>query len=103
MAYWENPQCYVSWDIKIDRPGDYRLEITYSCEPSCKGRECSIEAAGRTITFRPETTGSWWNFESNPLGNVTFDKAGVFSVSVKSKEPRPMGLKLITITPERLP
>ncbi len=97
FAYWENPANYISWDLRIEKPGRYDLKITYGCAPECQGRQCTYEIAGQTLKFAAKGTGSWWDLTTEKLGSVSFGQAGLHTLTVKSKESRPIAIKSITL------
>jgi alpha-L-fucosidase len=102
IGYWANPADFVSWDVKVAKPGTFTVEVAYSCQDGAQGSQYTVEAGGRKLTGTSRTTGTWATFATEILGTLTLDKPGACTVSVKPKaEPKwkVIGLKSITLTP----
>jgi len=100
IGYWGKADDFVSWDIKLTKPGAYAVEITYSC--AAPGSEFTIEAGDQKLTGKSASTGSWATYRTDKLGTLKFDKPGIFTLAVQPKaEPKwkVIGLKAVTLTP----
>ena len=102
IGYWTNPQDYVTWEFKVNKPGSFTVEMTFACSPGNGGSEYSVSVAEQELNGTIRETGSWTDFVSEKLGTVKISKAGVYTLTVKPKTmPRGavMNLKSITLVP----
>ncbi len=102
IGYWHNPKDSVSWDFQVDRPGDFTVSITYSCDAGCEGSQCVVAVDGQSLTLVSKKTGSWTKYASETLGNVRLPKTGKYTLRVAPQTPPPwkvVGLKSVVLTP----
>ena len=55
---WNDWDDYVTWDVRVDKPGSYTVEIEYGCPNQCAGSEYTIDVDGKTLVMlwdRPAT------------------------------------------------
>ena len=100
IGYWAKAEDFVSWNIKVTKPGTFAVEITYSC--AALGSAFAVELSGQTLTGKSASTGSWENYHSDNLGTMKLDKPGTFTLAVKPKPApkwRVIGLKAVTLKP----
>ena len=100
IGYWAKAEDFVSWNIKVTKPGTFAVEITYSC--AAPGSAFAVELSGQTLTGKSASTGSWENYHSDNLGTMKLDKPGTFTLAVKPKPApkwRVIGLKAVTLKP----
>ena len=101
IGFWADPADFVSWDFTLARPGRFTVQITYSC--ASPGSQFVVETAGQTLRGTSHSTGSWAEYTTEMLGQVTL-AAGRHVLAVKPKaEPRwnVIGLKSIELKPAR--
>ncbi len=101
IGYWSDPNDYVSWKFEVKAVGVYSLNISYSCEPDATGSLFNVETAGQSFIGKSFSTGSWSAFKSEYLRDITFEKPGVYELSVKPVTPpqwRVIGLHSVTLT-----
>lgn len=98
---WTNPADWVEWEIVVDEPGSYDLQINYSSwMPSGK---FVVEVAGQSFEQAVNSTlvGKRKGRESPfaaafkvvSLGQVNFDKSGSYKVTVKALEIAPKAIE----------
>ncbi len=100
IGFWGDARDYVSWDLKVGKPGTYGVEITYSC--AAPGSEFTVDVGGQVLTGHSASTGSWADYRTDKLGTLKLDKPGTLTLAVKPKtEPkwRVIGLKSVTLKP----
>ena len=100
IGCWARAEDFVSWNIKLKRPGTFAVEVTYSCD--APGSAFAVEAAGQTLTGKSVSTGSWQSYRTDRLGTMKFDRFGVIALTVKPKaDPRwkVIGLKSVALHP----
>ena len=103
IGYWGDPQDFVSWEIKLTKPGTSAVSITYSCNPGAEGSEFLVEVSAQNLIGRSKPTGSWAEHLTESLGQVTLDQPATITLSVKPKTDKAawkvIGLKSIMLTP----
>jgi hypothetical protein len=100
IGYWNGAADFVSWDIKVTKPGTYAVEIAYSCTTS--GSAFTIEVGGQKLPGTSTSTGAWATYRTDQLGQLTFDKPGIYEIAVKPKAPpkwNSIGLKSVILAP----
>ena len=86
IGYWNGAADFVSWNIKVTKPGTYAVEIAYSCTTS--GSAFTVEVGGQKLAGTSTSTGSWSEYRTDKLGTVNFDKPGSYELSVKPNADR---------------
>ncbi len=84
IGFWTDPKDYVTWELRVDKPGAFDVEITYACPDASAGSEYVVEVAGAKLEGKVEGTGDWTGFQTKKLGTVKLDQ-GRPNVSVKAK------------------
>ena len=100
IGYWSGAADFVSWNIKVTKPGIYAVAAAYSCTMS--GSAFTIEAGGQKLSGASTTTGAWDSYRTDSLGTLKFDKPGSYELAVKPKSPpkwNSIGLKAVTLKP----
>ena len=100
IGYWNGATDFVSWNIKVTKPGTYAVEIAYSCTTSAS--EFTVEVGGQKLPGTSTSTGSWSEYRTDKLGTVNFDKPGSYELSVKpiaDSKWRSIGLKSVVLAP----
>jgi hypothetical protein len=101
IGFWTDPSNSVTWDYKPTRWGMYDVELTYSAEGG-DGTEVEVELAGKTLTGKRPSTGSWYRYRTLPLGRFYLAKAEPFVVRAGCKRmtgAAVMNLKALTLRP----
>jgi alpha-L-fucosidase len=83
IGYWTNAEDAVNWTVEVDRPGTYKVEVRYACEPGSEGSTYTVSAwppgageggVGRKIDNNNDlratvaSTGGWGAFKTERLG-----------------------------------
>ena len=100
IGCWAKADDFVSWNIKLTRPGRFTVELTYSC--AAPGSAFTVEAGGQTLAGKSASTGSWETYRTDSLGTIKLDQPGIITLTVKPKtDPkwRVIGLKSVTLVP----
>jgi hypothetical protein len=102
IGHWGNSKDSVSWLIELDKPGRFEVRIEYACEKGCGGSTFAVKAADREFELVSQDTGSWRDYKTNTIGQVSFARAGRQTVSVIPSEKTPwkaISLKSVTLRP----
>ena len=100
IGCWARANDFVSWNIKLTKPGTYAVEVTYSC--AAPGSAYTIKAGGQTLTGKSASTGSWETYRTDNLGTIKLDQPGILALAVKPRtDPKwkVIGLKSVTLKP----
>ena len=102
IGFWSNAADFVSWPIQLSKPGAFKVDVTYSCATHAEGSAYAIEAGGQTLVGKSTSTGSWVNYRTDTLGQLTLGQPGLVTVSVKPRNDpkwKVISLKSVTLTP----
>ena len=104
IGYWEDAQDFVSWDFKVTKPGVFAVSVVYSCGPGAEGSEYSVEVGAEKLIGTAKPTGSWAEYATASLGQLTIDKSETLTLRVKPKIDKVrwkvIGLKSIILAPD---
>jgi hypothetical protein len=77
IGFWNAPTQRVHWLARIEKAGTYALRGEFAAvEPST----ARLGVEGRACTFEIPATGSWTKRAFVPVGELAFDKPGVYHV-----------------------
>ena len=100
IGYWQNPQDSVRWTLDVTAPGDFDVQITYSCAEGAGGSRFVVSVAGQELTGVTEVTGQWNRFATHTLGRIHLPQRGTFTLTVQPQSDRPwksMGLQAVRL------
>ncbi|MEZ6062863.1 MAG: hypothetical protein R3C19_21170 [Planctomycetaceae bacterium] len=75
VGYWTVEKDTVEWWFRVDRPGDYVVEIFQGCGKDQGGSDVDVLVGGATLSFVVKDTGHFQNFEWRSLGQVALPKS----------------------------
>lgn len=104
IGYWGDPNDSVSWEFEIRKPGEFEVELSYSCDDPAAGSEFTVSVGGQAVEGRTKPTGGWNRFARESLGRIRLGKPGRYTLTVQPKsEPKwqAMGLESVTLRPMR--
>jgi hypothetical protein len=71
------------------------MEITYGCGNGSGGSEVEFAVGAQKLMFKVEQTGGFQAFVKRDIGEMTFDKPGRYTLTVKPKtKPGPAVMDL---------
>lgn len=95
LGFWINPSDWASWDFEVVKPGKFTMEITYGCGNGSGGSEVEFAVGAQKLMFKVEQTGGFQAFVKRDIGEMTFDKPGRYTLTVKPKtKPGPAVMDL---------
>jgi alpha-L-fucosidase len=98
IGCWARAEDFVSWNIKLTKPGTFAVEVTYSC--AAPGSEYTVEVSGQKLDGKSASTGSWESYRTDELGTLKLAEPGTYTVAVKPKAAprwRVIGLKAVVL------
>tara|TARA_R110002072_G_scaffold233795_1_gene391388 strand:+ start:71285 stop:72076 length:792 start_codon:yes stop_codon:yes gene_type:complete len=84
MGYWANADDWAEWHVGISQPAEFEVEILQGCGKGQGGSVVEIEIAGSKCQFEIEDTGHFQNFKARKVGTVRVEKAGDFSLRIRT-------------------
>jgi len=73
----------VSWDFDVTTPGVFELQLELACQKENAGSEYEVEIVGQKFRGSVEDTGGWYQFVTHKLGQVTINRAGKQTLTVR--------------------
>jgi lysophospholipase L1-like esterase len=101
IGFWTDPADAVSWDFKPTRWGMYDLELAFSADGG-EGTELQFDIAGETFRVTRPSTGSWYRYQTLPIGRFYLAWAEPFTLRAGCdtiKGGAVMNLKAVTLRP----
>jgi len=83
IGYWTEKDDYLKWNVRVNRPGTFKVEVTYACNPNVAGSEYELSAGGESVTGRNAATKGWNDYVTEEIGTIKVDGAGVVEFTVK--------------------
>jgi len=84
IGYWDDPAERVHWLARITRAGRYSIAGEFAAVAD--GR-LLLEVAGQQLEFAVPRTGGWSNAKMVGIGQVEFEKPGVYHLKLGAAEP----------------
>ena len=84
IGFWDNPQDWAAWHVKVDKPGKFRAVASVATVHDQSA--FVVEAAGKTIDCVVKSTGAWNRFAQVEIGTIEFAQAGVHTVKVRPRD-----------------
>ena len=103
IGFWTNVNDLAQWQVRVDRPGAFRVEVTYACAPDSGDSEYVVVLGNQAVVGKTEVTGSWRDYRTVSLGTVRLTEPGTVSAMVRGlRKPglAVMNLRSIVLRPE---
>jgi hypothetical protein len=82
VGYWTKSSDWVSWDLAIEQPGTFAVEILQGCGKGSGGSEVEISIGDQRLNFTVVDTGHFQNFVAREIGMVRLAR-GNYVLAVK--------------------
>ena len=83
IGYWTDVNDVVQWEVALDKPGRYQVELEYSAAPNSAGSEYAVEILDQSIKSKIEATESFLDFKTITLGTIEIKEPGAGKVTVR--------------------
>lgn len=83
IGYWTSTADEISWDMVVNRTGEYEVTAEVSCDTQYSGSTVGITVDTRTLTFDMPDTGTWWSYKDLVIDRLILN-AGTHKVSVRA-------------------
>jgi arylsulfatase A-like enzyme len=103
LGFWTKAEDYATWEFTATKPGTFTVEVLQGCGKGQGGSEVEVSIGDQKLKFTVEDTGHFQNFKSRAIGEITLDKPGRHTLTVKPiKKPAAavMDLRSVTLTPK---
>lgn len=87
LVGWTDAKDTATWEIQVDKPGRYRVQVTAACEKEEAGDSFTVRVGTREITCKVQPTDGPDHFRTYEIGAIEI--------------PNP-GKQTLTVTPKRL-
>jgi alpha-L-fucosidase len=96
VGYWSDPSEWVSWPIRIDRPGTFA--VTAEIASLGTGR-FDVVLGGSKLSATAPNTGDWGNFVTVELGTLKLSNTGIVTLEVRPQSEgwSPINLRSVTL------
>ena len=101
IGFWTSAEDAVHWKFKATRWGMYRATLVYA-NASPAGSEVTVQIGEETVQVKLNSTGSWYRYRSQDLGQVYLPTAGEKTIEVRCTKlvgSAVMNLKAIILEP----
>lgn len=85
LGFWVNKDDYASFELTVEKPGSFSVEVLQGCGKGSGGSEVEIEGPTNSLTFTVKETGGFQNFEARGVGTLKFTEAGRAKLIVRAK------------------
>ena len=102
IGYWTRREGTAGWDVQVDKPGEFNVEIEFACEEPSAGSRIAIVCGPSVLEWQVPSTGGWQQFQTVNLGRLQIAGGQMVNIRVEARE-KPglavMNLRRITLTP----
>jgi len=88
ITNWRHLEDFVLFHFPVEKPGHYRVELTYACDSANAGSTVEIELAskGGSSTFKVADTGGSGNYKSFRVLEVILLDAHWYNLRIRATE-----------------
>lgn len=84
VGYWADETDWCEWRFRAAKPGKYAVQLLQGCGKGQGGSAVKITVAGQSLDHTVEDTGHFQNFVEKPVGIITIEKPGDFSLEIRA-------------------
>jgi alpha-L-fucosidase len=102
--FWSYVTNYAHWNIRIKKPGTYKVAMEYALDPSSPGSTITMTAGDQTLTAIPPKTANWGDYKLVEVGTIKFPRAGDYDFKFSGTKNGPYNylvdpLRKLVLTP----
>lgn len=106
IGYWHGVQDHVTWNVRLEKSGEFDLYFDFACAPDAAGNEFQLEGVQSPVTGKVPSTGGWDQYRQQKIGTVALS-AGVQRLTLRPAGPAIRGalldLKAMYLVPKGVP
>ena len=97
LGYWTDGEAWVEWSFKMEKPGNYEVWAELAIE--AEKTSFHLVLPGQQKTLELSSTGGYGNYVTKLLGDISFDKAGEYTLQMRpdSDNWQPINLRQIEL------
>ena len=99
---WSSRQDKIKWEFLIEKPGQFRVDLNYACTKSNAGSRFKVVVGNQSLagivkptTKKKRITMRKPELSSYSLGDIEFEKAGVYKLSITPENIKSNNLMLL--------
>ncbi len=70
IGYWTDVNDLAQWQVRVEKPGEFEVEVTYACETGCAKGEFVVSVGDQAFLCRTEATNGWDDYRTVSLGRA---------------------------------
>jgi len=86
VGYWVNADDFATWNIAVEKPGEYHLHVLQGCGAGQGGSRIALSIGDNVVETKVQETGHFQNFRWRDLGTVSLQAASELEVSLRCLE-----------------
>jgi hypothetical protein len=90
---WTSQDSEASWQLKIDKPGRFRVEMEYGVGDVWAGNYLALKGPDDEVEFQITSTTTFKNVQKKIVGEIDILKAGEIEVKASIAKLNPGGAK----------
>lgn len=101
IGFWMKPSDTVSWKVNNAKPGRYRLEIDYACDPNSADTSVTISPGSDSLEWIVSPTASWQDYRTFSPGAIRLQQ-GDNTITFKATTKPKIGvanIRIVRLTP----
>ena len=83
IGFWTNVNDFAQWQVRVDKPGAFEVEVTYACDTNSGDSEYVVVIGNQAVVGKTEVTGSWTSYRTVSLGGIRINDPGVLNAMVR--------------------
>ncbi len=100
LGFWVQKDDWAEWTFNVPNAGTFDLEVLQACGKGSGGAMVEFSVNGKALMLKVEETGHFQRFIPRTIGTITFDAAGMQTLTVRAKTkpgPAVMDLRRVTL------
>ncbi|MGI8602678.1 MAG: DUF5077 domain-containing protein [Verrucomicrobiales bacterium] len=83
LGFWTDVTDWASWDLAVDHPAAFKVEILQGCGKDSGGSEVEVVLGRERFTFIVQETGHFQNFLRRQVGTLRVEKPGNYTLAFR--------------------
>lgn len=76
LGYWTDENDFAEWEFQSEKPGRYKVTVSYGCGGGNHGSEVELKLNGQTLKWTTQDTGGFQKWQDVTLGEIEVSKNG---------------------------
>lgn len=103
LASWAGAEDRAEWTFHVSRPGRFRVELEYACEPASAGGAVQVTLVDQVVVGELTSTEGARTFARRDLGVLPIPSAGEWTLTIRGRKaetaPSLMNLRAVRLIP----